>query len=123
MSAGGQMALTDIIDNYPEKLAEIKGISKERAKKIGDAFYKIQSMQNIVMFLQKYNISINLALEYAKKEKEILKAAHYYATKWEFDVIYPQNMSTYDIEQVKVEVENFIFIEPYGDKPYQLADK
>lgn len=25
--------------------------------------------------------------------------------------------------EVKVEVENFIFIEPYGDKPYQLADK
>ena len=44
--------------------------------------------------------------EYAKKEKEILKAAHYYATKWEFDVIYPQNKSTFDIEQVKVEVEN-----------------
>lgn len=44
--------------------------------------------------------------DYAKKEKKILKAAHYYATKWEFDVIYPQNMSTYDIEQVKTEVEN-----------------
>lgn len=25
--------------------------------------------------------------------------------------------------EVKVEVENFIFIEPYGNKPYQLADK
>lgn len=43
--------------------------------------------------------------EYAAKEKKILKAAHYYATQWEFDVIYPQNKSTYDIEQVKVEVE------------------
>lgn len=43
--------------------------------------------------------------EYAKKEKQILKAAHYYASKWEFDVIYPQNTMTYDIENVKSDVE------------------
>lgn len=43
--------------------------------------------------------------EYAKKEKQILKAAHYYATDWEFKVIYPQNKTTYGIEEVRVEVE------------------
>ena len=43
--------------------------------------------------------------EYAKKEKEILKAAHYYATDWEFKIIYPLNQTTYGIEQVKAEVE------------------
>ncbi len=43
--------------------------------------------------------------EYSKKEKEILKAAHYYATDWEFKVIYPQNKTTYGIEEVKGEVE------------------
>ncbi len=42
---------------------------------------------------------------YAKKEKQILKAAHYFATGWEFNVIYPQNLTTYGIEQVKLEVE------------------
>lgn len=42
---------------------------------------------------------------YAAKEKQILKAAHYYATHWEFEVIYPQNKTTHAIEQVKVEVE------------------
>lgn len=42
---------------------------------------------------------------YAEKEKQILKAAHYYASKWEFDVIYPQNTMTYDIENVKTDVE------------------
>ncbi len=41
---------------------------------------------------------------YAKKEKQILKAAHYYATDWEFKVIYPLNSHTYGIEQVKNEV-------------------
>ena len=39
-----------------------------------------------------------LEADYAQKEKKILKAAHYYATKWEFDVIYPQNANTYDID-------------------------
>lgn len=42
---------------------------------------------------------------YSKKEKEILKAAHYYATDWEFEVIYPLNKTTYGIEQVKGEVK------------------
>lgn len=42
---------------------------------------------------------------YAEKERQILKAAHYYASHWEFDVIYPQNRSTYEIEKVKNEVE------------------
>lgn len=41
---------------------------------------------------------------YAKKEKQILKAAHYYASDWEFKVIYPLNSNTYGIEQVKSEV-------------------
>ena len=41
---------------------------------------------------------------YAKKEKQILKAAHYYATDWEFKVIYPMNLTTYGIEQVKSEM-------------------
>lgn len=43
--------------------------------------------------------------EYAEKEKNILRAAHYYASKWEFDVIYPQNTMTFDIENVKIDVE------------------
>ncbi|MEE0944248.1 MAG: HD domain-containing protein [Clostridia bacterium] len=43
--------------------------------------------------------------QYAEKEKQILRAAHYYATEWEFKVIYPMNSETYAIEEVKAEVE------------------
>ena len=39
--------------------------------------------------------------EYASLEKKILKAAHYYASNWEFRIIYPLNKDTYDIEKVK----------------------
>lgn len=54
--------LLDIMLTEPERLSELKGISKERAKKIGESFARLQSMQNIVMFLQQYHISANLAM-------------------------------------------------------------
>ena len=38
---------------------------------------------------------------YADLEKRILKAAHYYASNWEFKIIYSMNQYTYDIESVK----------------------
>lgn len=40
---------------------------------------------------------------YAALEKKILKAAHYYASNWEFNIIYSMNKSTFDIEKVKAE--------------------
>ncbi|MCX7714864.1 MAG: HD domain-containing protein [Clostridia bacterium] len=42
--------------------------------------------------------------DYAKKEKQILKAAHYYATNWEFEIIYHLNQTTYGIEETKANV-------------------
>lgn len=34
-------------------------------------------------------------------ESEILQAAHYYASKWEFDIIYHFNTKMYDVENIK----------------------
>lgn len=42
--------------------------------------------------------------DYASLEKEILKAAHYQASYFEFQVIYPLNRETYGIEAVKREM-------------------
>ena len=42
--------------------------------------------------------------DYAKLEKDILKAGHYQATYFEFQVIYPLNRETYGIENVKKEM-------------------
>ena len=56
---------TDIFDvmlNEPERLAQIKGISRDKANKIGKSYTELQSMRSIVMFLQKYNISANTAV-------------------------------------------------------------
>lgn len=56
----------NIMLQEPLRLAEVKGISKEKANKIGENFYKVQSVQNIVMFLQRYNISANMAIKINK---------------------------------------------------------
>ena len=42
--------------------------------------------------------------DYASLEKQILKAAHYHASNWEFKIIYPMNPQTFGIEQVKTEM-------------------
>lgn len=53
----------NIMLQEPERLSEIKGISKEKARKVGAAFAQLQSMQNIVMFLQQYGITANMAVK------------------------------------------------------------
>ncbi|MDD6214808.1 MAG: ATP-dependent RecD-like DNA helicase [Firmicutes bacterium] len=53
-----EIMLTD-----PLRLAEIKGISKARAEKIGASYLELQSMQSIIMFLQPYNISSAMAIK------------------------------------------------------------
>lgn len=50
-----------IIEEEPEKLALIKGISKQKAADIAAAVSAKHDMQDAVMFLQKYGISIGLA--------------------------------------------------------------
>lgn len=53
----------NVLMTQPEKLAEIKGISLERAKQMSSAYAEMQSMQTIVMFLQRYNISASMAVK------------------------------------------------------------
>lgn len=43
-----------------------------------------------------------------KDEKKILKAAHYLATNWEFNIIYSLNSTLYGLEQTKANIENQI---------------
>lgn len=52
-----------IMLSEPERLSEIKGISREKAKKIGASFSELQSMQNVIMFLQQYSVSANMAVK------------------------------------------------------------
>ncbi len=56
----GQAAL-DIIRNEPQKLSEIKGISFEKALKIGQAYEEQSEFGRLVMFVQEYGISPSAA--------------------------------------------------------------
>ena len=53
----------DVMMNSPAKMASIKGISLKKAEKISESFCEIQAMQSIVMFLQQYNVSANMAVK------------------------------------------------------------
>ena len=45
---------------------------------------------------------------YSAKEKKVLEAAHYLATKWEFDIIYDMCRSYYGINETRTEIDSKI---------------
>jgi len=61
----GENSLEIIRDEY-ERLTEIKGISLRKAKEISDSLIEKQSAQNVIMFLQQYNVSAEFALKVYK---------------------------------------------------------
>jgi len=57
----------DIIENDCEKLAVIKGISLEKARKIGDEFLKQYGVREVMLALASFNITNNEAMKIYKK--------------------------------------------------------
>lgn len=70
-----------VIEMAPEKLSEVKGISKSKAFEISSKFGELKSIQNAVMFLQQYNITVNMALKifeaYGAKTIDVVKRNPY----------------------------------------------
>ncbi|MBQ8451816.1 MAG: ATP-dependent RecD-like DNA helicase [Clostridia bacterium] len=70
-----------VIDEEPYRLAEVSGISGRKASEIHASYADIKKMQEAVMFLQKYDISINMAVKiynkYKAKTESILMANPY----------------------------------------------
>ena len=56
----------DIIEFAPQRLAEVKGISKLKAEEISKAYNEIKDMQQAVMALQSYDIPLGTALKIYK---------------------------------------------------------
>ena len=52
-----------VIENNPMLLAKVKGISAKRAMDIANAVASLKSMQEQIMFLQSYGITVNLAVK------------------------------------------------------------
>lgn len=95
-----RIVMTDIKPPIYHKLVKEKGFQidkwvitqlEEGMKDIGGGFFKR---------MKRYYSD----KDYAALEKQILRAAHYHATNWEFKIIYPMNSQTFGIEQVKNEM-------------------
>lgn len=56
-----------IIEDEPERLAEVKGISETKARDIGIQMAEKRQMRDAMMFLQQYGISNNLAVKVYNK--------------------------------------------------------
>ena len=70
-----------IMEVEPERLAEVKGISKKMAVSIAEQFQEKQQMRHAMIFLQDYGISMNMAVKiykhYGEKVYEVLKKNPY----------------------------------------------
>ncbi len=66
-----------ILENEPERLAEVKGISMKMAVRVAEQFNEKQEMRQAMMFLQDYGISMNMAVKiyryYGQKMYEVLR--------------------------------------------------
>ncbi len=80
VEAFGEKTL-EIIEFNPLRLAEVRGISLSKAAEIGKTLFDLRKMQDVVLFLQQYDISINLSMKiyetYKGKTKEVLQSNPY----------------------------------------------
>ena len=70
-----------IIEEEPERLAEISGISERKARAIAISFVEKKEFQDVVIFLAEYGISVNLAIRiyntYGSKVFDVVKGNPY----------------------------------------------
>ena len=56
----------EVMEKTPEKLAQIKGISLNRAIQIGNVFYEQTELRRVMLYLQDFNISPTYAVKIYK---------------------------------------------------------
>ena len=85
----GEEALT-VIEENPEQLARIRGISPKRARQISDAFRQQMGMRRLMEFLSEHKLPLELAMPlrraYGDVALEVLKANPYLLVGEEFGV-------------------------------------
>ncbi len=61
-----------ILEEEPERLAEVHGISLRKAREIGDQLAEQRELRRAMLFLQQYGISVNLAVKIYQRYGEAL---------------------------------------------------
>ncbi|MCT4687976.1 SF1B family DNA helicase RecD2 [Vallitalea sp.] len=59
-----------IIEEEPETLALVKGISEKKANEVANIFYEQREMRKTIIFLQEYGISLTYAIKIYNRYKE-----------------------------------------------------
>ena len=59
-----------VVEDEPERLAEVRGISEKKAREIAAQITEKADMRRAMIFLQKYGISLNLGAKIYQKYKE-----------------------------------------------------
>lgn len=71
----------DVIEHSPQELVRVKNVSAKKAALIAATYADIKKMQDAVMFLQAYDISINMAVkiyhQYKQKTRMVLEQNPY----------------------------------------------
>ena len=71
----------DVMKSSPEKLAEVKGISAKKAAEICATLREHGEMQDTLVYLQRFDVSLNLALKiyktYGARTEEVIKTNPY----------------------------------------------
>ena len=80
----------NVIQNQPQRLSEIKGISLDKAIKIGQAFDEQRSLRTVVMFFQQYGISSTYSAKiyksFGEKTIETIKSNPYKLADEDFSI-------------------------------------
>ncbi len=100
-----RVEVTDIRPDVFRVILKDKGVELNKwvVDKLGDSIKDIDNGN----FLKKFEDYLNDETMY-KKERFILKAASYLATRWEFNIVYQTSSFLHDIDEVKKEVEEEI---------------
>lgn len=76
----GEDTLT-VMEFNPVQLSKVKGISRQKAIEISNAYNEMKDMQNVIMFLQTNQITTNMAIKiyniYKEKTIEVVKSNPY----------------------------------------------
>lgn len=71
----------DIMENYPLRLSEIKGISREKAREIGEKFAEMKSMNDAMLFMQSHGITLGISMKiysvYGEKTVSVISSNPY----------------------------------------------
>jgi exodeoxyribonuclease V alpha subunit len=71
----------EVIEEEPQRLAQIKGITEEKAQAISEVFHEQAELRSIMLYLQQYDITLTYAMKIYKRYKgqtmNIIKANPY----------------------------------------------